>query len=131
MEDQIMTEAMEVYQCEKCGIIVEVLREGAGTMSCCNQPMELLEASTEDEGKEKHVPVIEETADGYAVTVGDVEHPMMEKHHIEWIELIADGELLRQHLDPTGAPTAAFCVDADTVVAREHCNQHGLWEAES
>jgi len=125
-----MAEMMEVYECEMCGNIVEVLRGGAGALVCCNEEMVLLDAATADEGKEKHVPVIEKTDDGYKVTVGSVEHPMTEKHHIEWVELIADGAVLRAHLDPTGAPTATFCTDAQSVVAREHCNLHGMWKAE-
>lgn len=125
-----MAEMLEIYKCELCDNIVEVLRGGVGELVCCNQPMTLLDASTTDEGKEKHVPVIEKTDDGYSVTVGSVEHPMTEEHHIEWIELIADGEVMRAHLDPTGEPTATFCTDADTVVARENCNIHGMWKAE-
>jgi superoxide reductase len=125
-----MAEMLEVYTCEKCDNIVEVLRGGVGELVCCNEPMTLLEGATTDEGKEKHVPVIEKTEDGYAVTVGSTEHPMTEKHHIEWIELIADGTVLREHLDPSGPPTATFCTDADAVVARENCNIHGMWKAE-
>ncbi len=125
-----MAEQMEIYKCNTCGIMVEVLHDGVGTLVCCNEEMELLDAATVDEGKEKHVPVIEKVQDGYTVTVGSVEHPMTEKHHIEWIELIADGTVMREHLDPTGAPTATFCTDADSVVAREHCNIHGMWKAE-
>ena len=126
-----MADTKAIYECEGCGIIVEVLREGPGTLVCCETEMTELDASTTDEGKEKHVPVIEKTDDGYTVTIGSVEHPMTEKHHIEWIELIADGKILREHLDPTGPPSATFCTDADSVVAREHCNLHGMWKAES
>ncbi|MBD3292003.1 MAG: desulfoferrodoxin [Armatimonadia bacterium] len=125
-----MAEMNRIYKCEMCGIMIEVLHEGMGTLVCCNEEMELLDAATTDEGKEKHVPVIEKIDDGYRVTVGSVEHPMTEKHHIEWIELIADGKILRAHLDPTGEPTATFCTDAETVVARENCNLHGMWKAE-
>jgi len=120
---------MEIYKCENCGNIVEVLHGGAGEMSCCNQPMTLLNAATSDEGKEKHVPVVEKIDGGYKVTVGSVPHPMTEEHHIEWIELIGDGKVLRADLDPTGAPSASFCTDAQSVVAREHCNLHGVWKA--
>jgi superoxide reductase len=84
-----------------------------------------------DAAKEKHVPVIEKTADGYKVKVGDVAHPMEEKHYIEWIELIADGKAYRQFLKPGDAPEATFCISASSVTAREYCNLHGLWKAES
>ncbi len=124
-----MAAPMEVYKCEKCGNIVEVLHGGAGTLICCGEPMTLLEAATADEGKEKHVPVVEKTDGGYSITVGSVPHPMTEEHHIEWIEVIADGKVLRADLDPTGAPSATFCTDAKSVVVREHCNLHGMWKA--
>ena len=124
-----MAEARQIYVCEKCKIMVEVLRGGPGTLVCCGQEMVLVDPKATDEGKEKHLPVIEKTADGYQVTVGSVLHPMTEEHHIEWIELIADGVVHRAHLDPTGAPRASFCVQADTVTARESCNLHGVWAA--
>lgn len=124
-----MAEVMEIYLCEKCGNMVEVLRGGPGTLVCCGQEMVLIEPKTADEGKEKHVPVIEKTEDGYRVTVGSVAHPMTEEHHIEWIELIADGVVQRVHLDPTGEPVATFCVQAEAVSARESCNVHGVWTA--
>jgi len=120
---------MEVYKCEKCGNIVEVLHGGPGALACCGEPMELLDAATTDEGKEKHVPVVEKIDGGYQVTVGSVPHPMTEKHQIEWIELIADGKVLRAHLDPTDEPSATFCTDAENVTVREHCNLHGMWKA--
>jgi len=124
-----VAEVMEIYVCEKCGNVVEVLRGGAGTLVCCGQDMVLVEPRTSDEGREKHVPVIEKSGCGYKVTVGSVAHPMTEEHHIEWIELIADGAVHRAHLDPTGEPTATFCVEADSVTVRESCNVHGIWGA--
>jgi superoxide reductase len=90
--------------------------------------MENLVAKTADEGKEKHVPVIEKIDSGYKVKVGSVPHPMEDKHHIEWIELLANGRAYRQFLEPGMAPEAVFNVEADSVSAREHCNIHGLWK---
>ncbi len=124
-----MARQLEVYKCEVCGNIVEVLHGGAGTLVCCNKPMVLLDAKTADEGKEKHVPVIEKTDKGFKVKVGSVAHPMEEKHFIEWIELVADGKAYRQFLKPGAAPEAVFCVEAAAVTAREHCNVHGMWKA--
>ena len=123
-----MAKQLEIYKCEKCGNIVEVLTGGAGELVCCGAPMVFLEAKSADEGKEKHVPVIEKTPDGYKVKVGDVAHPMEEKHYIEWIELLADGKAYRQFLDPGEAPEAVFRVEAGDVSAREHCTIHGLWK---
>ena len=122
-----MAEKLEIYKCELCGNIVEVLHGGVGQLVCCGQPMTLLKENTVDAAKEKHVPVIEKVDNGYNVKVGSVPHPMEEKHFIEWIELIAGGKAYRQFLNPGDAPEAFFAVEADQVSAREHCNIHGLW----
>jgi superoxide reductase len=123
-----MTEKLQIYKCEICGNIVEVLHGGDGELVCCGQPMKNLAAKTADVGKEKHVPVIEKIAGGIKVKVGSVPHPMEEKHYIEWIEVIADGKAYRQFLKPGEAPEAIFKIEAKTIMAREYCNIHGLWE---
>ena len=124
-----MTKRLQVYKCEVCGNIVEVLHEGVGALVCCNKPMKHLEAKSADEGKEKHVPVIEKTGEGFKVKVGSVPHPMEEKHHIEWIEAIADGKAYRVFLKPGDVAEATFCLDAKGITAREYCNVHGLWKS--
>lgn len=124
-----MTQKLQVYKCEKCGNIVEVLHEGVGQLVCCGQPMKLFTENTVDASQEKHVPVIEKVEGGYKVKVGSVPHPMEEKHYIEWIEIIADGKVLRQFLSPGQQPEAIFCISAENVTAREYCNLHGLWKA--
>ena len=124
-----MAERFQVYKCEACGNIVEVLVGGAGELVCCGAPMKLMAENTVDAAKEKHVPVIEKVAGGYNVKVGSVAHPMEEKHYIVWIELIADGKVYREFLSPGAAPEAFFAVEANSVVAREYCNLHGLWKA--
>lgn len=123
-----MTDKLQVYKCSVCGIIVEALHAGKGQMVCCDEPMELLEEQTAEMAKEKHVPVVEKIDGGYKVTVGSTLHPMEEKHHIEWIELIADGKTCMQFLKPGSEPVAIFKTDAQQVTAREHCNIHGLWK---
>ena len=123
-----MTERLQIYKCEVCGNIVEVMHHGAGELVCCNQPMKLMQENTVDAAKEKHVPVIDKTADGIKITVGSVPHPMEEKHYIEWIQLIADGKSYRQFLKPGVRPEATFKISADNVNAREYCNVHGLWK---
>lgn len=122
-----MTARLQVYKCEVCGNIVEVLHAGVGELVCCNQPMKLCEENTVDAAQEKHVPVVERTEGGWRVKVGSVAHPMEEKHYIEWVELLADGKAYRQFLNPGEAPEAVFAVDAQEVKAREYCNLHGLW----
>ena len=125
-----MAEKLEVYKCAVCGNIVEVLHGGAGELVCCGQPMDKLVAKTADEGKEKHVPVIEKIDGGIKVKVGSVAHPMEEKHYIEWVEILADGKAYRQFFNPGDAPEAEFAVEATEITAREHCNLHGLWEGQ-
>jgi superoxide reductase len=123
-----MAERLEVYKCNICGNIVEVLHGGGGELVCCGQAMNKLVENTVDAAKEKHVPVIEKVEGGVKVKVGEVAHPMEEKHWIEWVEIIADGKAYRQFLNPGEAPEATFDVEADQVTAREYCNLHGLWK---
>ena len=124
-----MAERLEIYKCEVCGNIVEVLHGGKGELVCCGKPMKLFKENTVDAAKEKHVPVVERTPDGFKVKVGAVAHPMEEKHFIEWIEIIADGAAYRYFLKPGAAPEATFKIAATIVTAREYCNLHGLWKA--
>lgn len=124
-----MAKQHEVYKCDACGNIVDVLHGGGGELVCCGQPMILMTENTVDAAKEKHVPVVEKTPQGIKVTVGSTLHPMEEKHYIEWIEVIADGKSYKQFLAPGQEPVAQFCVQAENIVVREYCNIHGLWKA--
>ena len=124
-----MAKLKEIYKCNICGNIVEVLHAGIGELVCCGQPMTLLTEKVQDVGNEKHVPVIEKTATGVKVKVGSVPHPMEEKHYIEWIELHADETVYRKFLKPAEKPEAEFCVKAKSLSAREYCNIHGLWKS--
>ncbi|NDV26113.1 desulfoferrodoxin [Desulfovibrio sp. JC010] len=127
-----MAELYEVYKCEGCGNITMVLHAGPGNLACCGSDMILMAENTVDAAKEKHVPVIEKTADGYLVKVGDVAHPMEEKHWIEWIELSCGNARMIKQLKPGEAPEAKFCCckeSTEPVVARAYCNLHGLWKA--
>jgi len=119
-----MTKINEVYKCEVCGNIVEVLHEGAGVLVCCGQNMKLFEEKTQDEGKEKHVPVVE----GATIKVGSVAHPMDEDHYIEWIEVIDNGKVCRKFLKPGDMPEAEPKAQiGDNAILRAYCNKHGLW----
>lgn len=122
-----MTERLQVYKCEICGNIVEVLHSGKGQLVCCGQPMKLMEEKSEEQGKEKHVPVVEKTETGIKVKVGSVPHPMEEKHYIEWIEVITEEGIMRKFLKPGESPEAEFKVRQEVVLAREYCTIHGLW----
>ena len=124
-----MAEKMQVYKCEMCGNIVEVLHGGQGELVCCGKPMKLMQEQTADSSTEKHVPVVEKTADGIKVIVGSVPHPMEDKHYIEWVQVIAGGNAYRIFLKPGGAPEGVFKTDIGDVTAREYCNVHGLWKS--
>lgn len=124
-----MTKLNEVYRCAVCGNIVEIMHEAAGTLSCCGQPMNLLTENTIDAAKEKHVPIIEPVDGGYKVKVGSVEHPMLENHYVEWIELVEENKIQRVHLHPGDKPEAVFYTDCKNVYAREYCNLHGHWSS--
>ncbi len=124
-----MAKRFEVYKCQLCGNIVEVLFGSDGTLVCCGQNMTLLVENTVDAAKEKHVPVVEKIPGGIKVKVGSVAHPMEEKHYIQWIEVIANGKSYFAFLNPGQAPEAVFNVSADQIIVREYCNLHGLWKA--
>ncbi len=125
-----MTAKKQIYKCEICGNIVEVLHEGKGELVCCGQPMKLYEEKTADSSVEKHVPFIKWEGDRYIVRVGEnTAHPMEENHYIEWIELIVDGVSHRRFLKPGDEPQAEFHIpQGNEVSAREYCNVHGLWK---
>jgi len=123
-----MTQLNQIYKCNVCGNIVEVAHAGAGQLVCCGQPMELLAEKNQDIGQEKHVPVIEKTAKGIKIKVGSIPHPMEEKHYIEFIEVISNGNVCRKFLKPGDKPEAEFEVSG-AVSARAYCNVHGLWKS--
>lgn len=123
-----MTILKQVYKCEVCGNIVEVVHQSGGQLVCCGKPMTLLNENTVDAAKEKHVPVIEKVEGGVLVKVGSVAHPMEEKHYIEWIEIHAGNKLYRKYLKPGDKPEALFKIDEEVDYAREYCNLHGLWK---
>ena len=122
-----MTELNQVYRCNICGNIVEVLHAGADSLVCCDEKMELLKENSVDAAKEKHVPVIEKNGEGVTIKVGEVPHPMESEHYIEWIEIIIDGKAGRHYLKPGDKPEARFNIYAENIKARAYCNLHGLW----
>ena len=91
----------------------------------------VVEANSVDAAREKHVPVVELQRDGHVinVTVGSTEHPMEEKHYIEWIALETDGRLEIHYLKPGQTPTTFFAGGVKSGTAYAYCNLHGLWKA--
>ena len=124
-----MTELRQIYKCEICGNIVEVVHKAGGTLVGCGKPMTLKVENTQDAAVEKHVPVIEKIEGGVRVKVGAVEHPMLEEHHIEFIEVHTENKVYRKYLKPGEKPEAEFKLEEDVLFAREYCNLHGLWKA--
>ena len=125
-----MTKLNEIYKCAIYGNIVEDIHAGNGQLVCCGQPMDRLTEKTQDVGAEKHVPVIEKTADGFKIKIGAIPHPMEAAHYIEFIEVLADDKVYRQYLKPGQAPEAEFKLTAKKLTVREYCNVHGLWKKE-
>ncbi|HII71999.1 TPA: desulfoferrodoxin [Candidatus Woesearchaeota archaeon] len=124
-----MTQLNEVYKCNVCGNIVEVVHAAGGQLVCCGQPMQHLVENTTDAAQEKHVPVKESSDKGVTVKVGSVPHPMEAAHYIEWVQVIMDGWSCRRFLKPGEKPEAVFCCVTDKATAREYCNLHGLWKS--
>lgn len=124
-----MTIQHQIYRCPVCGNIVEVLHAGVGELVCCGQPMVLMNSKSQDEGQEKHLPVIEKSENQITVKVGSIPHPMEEAHYIEWIEITADNQVYKKFLNPGDVPEAVFNLTATTVSARIYCNVHGLWQS--
>jgi superoxide reductase len=123
-----MIQIRQVYKCSVCGNIVEVLTAGGGTLVCCGLDMMLQEENTVDAAKEKHVPVVEKIPGGVHVKVGQTEHPMLENHYIQWIEIETAEKVYRRELKPGDKPEAQFLITEEVIKAREYCNVHGLWK---
>jgi superoxide reductase len=129
-EGEFMAKQFDVFKCGVCGAVVEVLwGSGCDPVCCGQQPMQALVENTVDAAKEKHIPVVEKVDGGWKAVVGSAIHPMEEKHHIAWIELLADGISYKKILKPGEKPEAVFAVQAENVVVREYCTLHGLWSA--
>jgi len=127
----VMTELRQIYKCNVCGNIVEVLHNGVGELVCCGEPMELKQEKGQEgeEGNEKHIPVVERIDGGVIVKVGSVAHPMESEHYIEWIEVETEHRTYKKQLEPGQEPTAEFFLQAEHISARAYCNVHGLWKS--
>lgn len=131
-----MTKLNQIYKCEVCGNIINMLHTGAGTLVCCGQPMILQIEKTQDQEKEKHLPVVEKMpenvcrgGDGIIAKIGKTEHPMEESHYIEWVEIITvDNKIGRKFLKPGDEPMVEFHTRSDIKEIRAYCNIHGLWK---
>ncbi len=122
---------MKFYRCEICGQIIAIVKKTGVPVVCCGQKMTELIPGTTDASVEKHVPVFEVKDNRVYVTVGEVEHPMLPEHYIEWIALQTKDGNQRKALQPGDAPKACFTIcDGDEVEAvYAYCNLHGLWKS--
>ena len=122
-----MTNHLELYRCEICGNIVQVMHTGAGELVCCGKPMALLKPyPPQDEKQENHVPVFIDNK----IQVGSVPHPMTQEHHIEFIQTITDDKktVRTKFLDINENPEMTADTDSNYTYALEYCNLHGLWQ---
>ena len=124
-----MTEINQVYKCEVCGNIVEIISKVAGVLTCCGKDMVLQTENTKEASVEKHIPVFKTDDEVITVSVGDVAHPMDDKHYIEWIEIITKNKVYRKNLNHVDNAKAEFTVPIveRIVKIRAYCNIHGLW----
>ena len=122
---------MTFYKCEHCGNIIAHIQDSGVRCHCCGEEMKPLIPNTSDGAGEKHVPMVQVEGQTVTVTVGSVEHPMLEAHSIQWILLETKEGRQRKALKPGDKPTAVFFLaPGETVVAvYEYCNLHGLWKS--
>ena len=123
-----MTQKKEIYTCNFCGYIVEVIYAGIGELVCCGQSMEKMDEKSQDEGLEKHLPIVETDGQKIKVKVGAISHPMAAEHFIEWIEIETTNDCFRQFLKPGNEPEAEFALSVTDFQVRAYCNIHGLWK---
>ncbi len=122
-----MTRIKQIYKCNICQNITEVIRAGKGTLVCCGKPMELLKEKNQEKGWEKHLPVIEKKENKIKIKIGQNPHPMEDKHFIEWVEIITDKNIYRRFLNPQDEPKTELNIEGDIIKVRSYCNLHGLW----
>ncbi len=125
-----MANRYDVYKCNLCGNIVEVMNGNDGELTCCNEAMKLMTENTVEAAVEKHIPVIAMTENGCKIKVGEVAHPMEEKHYIEWVEVLVNDKVFRKYMKPGDAPEVEFDgKESGDVKVRAYCNLHGNWKA--
>ena len=122
---------MRYFYCAHCGNIIAYFEDKGVPVICCGEPMKELVPGTVDAAVEKHVPVVTRKEGQIRVSVGDIHHPMEEKHFIQWVYLQTKRGGQRKGLQPGQKPEAVFCViDDEPMAVFAYCNQHGLWKTE-
>lgn len=124
-----MTKKNQMYKCDICGIITEVMHSGAWELSCCGKAMNLVTENTEEAATEKHIPIIKEINEWVEILVGSIDHPMIDTHYIEWIEVITNKSISRKELYPWDKPRVKFAIPKEDIISvRAYCNIHWLWK---
>ncbi|MBE6113906.1 MAG: desulfoferrodoxin FeS4 iron-binding domain-containing protein [Erysipelotrichaceae bacterium] len=120
------------YRCNHCGNIIEMVHASGVPVICCGEPMKELVANTVDAAVEKHVPYVVVEGNMVKVQVGEVEHPMIPEHYIQWIYLHTNKGIQRKELTSAEKPYAEFCLaqGEEVIAVYEYCNLHGLWKKE-
>ena len=121
-------EKQKFYVCKHCGnIAVLVINKGVA-LNCCGEKMSEIAPNTVDASQEKHVPHAILDGNKLTVKVGEVAHPMEEKHLIQFIYVETKNGGQKKKLNPSDEPTATFVFENDEPIAvYEYCNLHGLW----
>ncbi len=119
------------FICRHCGNLVEMVHDAGVPMICCGEKMEELIPNTSEGAGEKHLPVVTVKDNTVNVNIGEVNHPMLQEHFIEWIYLETENGTQCKYLKPGEAPEVTFCLcDDKPVAAYAYCNIHGLWMTE-
>lgn len=116
-------------KCMQCNNIVTAIENGGGSLSCCGEPMHVLVAGEIEAAQEKHIPVCKVSENKLTVEVGEVLHPMIEEHYIQWIAVDSGDHLQIKKLSPGQAPIAEFSIEDGDITVYEYCNLHGLWKS--
>ena len=124
-----MTIKLQIYKCNICGNLVQVLQEGDGNLVCCGKEMELMGIQyNTDELGEKHTPKVEIKENKKFVNV--IGHPMSNEHYIQFIETYTKdkNELHLKFFYPNDIPEMEVGINnKEELNSIEYCNIHSLW----
>ena len=121
---------MKLFKCMHCGNVVELIKDSGVKVHCCGEPMTRIEEVTEEQGTEKHLPVIEEQGDMLTIKVGEVMHPMTEEHLIEAIFVVDSKGLVERFNLVANQEPVATTYKREGLTVYAYCNVHGLWKVE-